>query len=137
MSTGIREKRTWMCRIGETRNVKHGADLPMREIVSAGYFALTGEEPDFIFSGWGDELPEEYRAVHEDREPDHEKIMAEMCEIADVAEDAVTSELREELKRAKSVAVKYAEMWIRICTLQDKGNIASVQTAADVLKEWG
>lgn len=46
-----------------------GGDFPMRQAVAAAYQDLTGEEPVFLFSGWGAELSEEERAVVENREP--------------------------------------------------------------------
>jgi hypothetical protein len=66
--------RIWSCKIGETYSVPHGADLPMRQAVAKAYRELTGEEPDFIFSGWGAELTESERAVVEDRLPDPQKV---------------------------------------------------------------
>lgn len=62
---------TWSCKIGEVARGKleGGADWPMRKAVAAAYHELTGEEPLFIFSGWGSELDERERAVVEDREP--------------------------------------------------------------------
>lgn len=76
--TGIRPRRIWTCKIGETRNVPSGGDLPMREIVEAGYFALTGERPKFLFSGWGAELTESERAVHENSKAAETK-KVELC----------------------------------------------------------
>lgn len=47
---------TWTCRIGSRKGVivPPRADLPMRNAVSAAYVAITGEQPEAIFSGWGD-----------------------------------------------------------------------------------
>jgi hypothetical protein len=61
----------WFCHVGEIDREKlpAGDDLPMRHAVEAAYRAVTGREPQFIFSGWGHPLPEKYRAVVEDREP--------------------------------------------------------------------
>lgn len=65
----------WFCKIGETGkprsewSVHPGADSPMREAVARAYKEITGEEPDFIFSGWGGTLTEPERAVVEDRLP--------------------------------------------------------------------
>jgi hypothetical protein len=53
----------WSCKIGEVTSTPGGADFPMREAVRAAYLAVTGEEPTFIFSGWGAELTESERAV--------------------------------------------------------------------------
>ncbi len=48
----------WSCKIGEVDIAKlpDGADQPMRKAVREAYIKLTGEEPTFIFSGWGAEL---------------------------------------------------------------------------------
>lgn len=69
----------WYCKIGEAEELPEG-DLPgvghddtMRQAVAAVYESLTGEQPGFIFSGWGAELDESQRAVVEDREPDYFK----------------------------------------------------------------
>lgn len=61
--------RHWFCRIGETEDLPPESDQSMRNAASVAYKLITGKDADFIFSGWGDELPEEYRAVVEDREP--------------------------------------------------------------------
>jgi hypothetical protein len=61
--------RIWKCKIGEVAFTPRGADAPMREAVARAYKELTGEEPVFIFSGWGAELTEGERAVVEDRPP--------------------------------------------------------------------
>jgi hypothetical protein len=59
--------RVWYCKIGEIEGipeeVPHGADYPMRRAVERAYRELTGENPDFIFSGWGAQLDETERAV--------------------------------------------------------------------------
>ncbi len=53
----------WSCKIGEVANKKvpGGADKPMRDAVRKAYKELTGEEPKFIFSGWGAELTKRER----------------------------------------------------------------------------
>lgn len=58
-------KKIWGCKIGEVDLAKlpYGADTPMRDAVRSAYKKLTGEEPDFIFSGWGEELTEPERRV--------------------------------------------------------------------------
>ena len=59
----------WFCKIGEnTGPLPSGADVPMRAAIREAYLRLTGREPNFIFSGWGGELTEGERAVHENRE---------------------------------------------------------------------
>jgi hypothetical protein len=62
----------WSCKIGEVDASKlpSGADLPMRQAVARAYRELTGEEPEFLFSGWGAELDECERAVVENRLPE-------------------------------------------------------------------
>lgn len=64
-------ERIWTCKIGGPvpDNLALGADHPMREVVEAGYLALTGRRPAFIFSGWGASLEERERAVVENRLP--------------------------------------------------------------------
>lgn len=65
--------RIWKCKIGEVASLPDAADLVMRQAVAQAYREITGEEPVFIFSGWGAELDERERAVVEDRLPDPEK----------------------------------------------------------------
>ena len=61
----------WKCKIGEVYASKlpQGADGPMREAVERAYREITGEESDFLFSGWDSELTEGERAVVENRAP--------------------------------------------------------------------
>lgn len=63
----IPERECWHCIIGETTRSKlpRGADLPMREAVAEAYHKLTGEWPDAIFSGWGQEFSETQKAIIE------------------------------------------------------------------------
>ena len=67
-------KKIWSCKIGEVdaEKLPHGADAPMRAAISEEFRRLTGEEPQFIFSGWAAELDEGERAVVEDRLPKEE-----------------------------------------------------------------
>jgi hypothetical protein len=60
----------WECKIGEVDAAKlpSGADLPMRQAVSDAYFNITGERPEFIFSGWGGELDEVERHVVDNKQ---------------------------------------------------------------------
>lgn len=55
----------WSCKIGEAGALPDGADLPMRTAIRAAYLQLTGEEPEFLFSGWGAELTEGEREAVE------------------------------------------------------------------------
>lgn len=66
--------KVWSCKIGEidAKKLPSGSDLPMRRAVAIAYKEITGEDPEFIFSGWGAELTEPERAVVEDREPSDE-----------------------------------------------------------------
>jgi len=56
----------WSCKIGEVEGIPGGADFLLREAVAKAYEQMTGEEPRFIFSGWGAELTEGERAVVDD-----------------------------------------------------------------------
>lgn len=59
------EMKIWDCKIGEIDAAKLplGADLPMRRAIEDAYYRLTGEYPQFLFSGWGGKLTESERAV--------------------------------------------------------------------------
>lgn len=61
----------WSCKIGEVNEalLPPGADGPMRDAIAEAYEKITGQSPQFIFSGWGAELTEGERAVVEDRMP--------------------------------------------------------------------
>lgn len=50
--------RIWECKIGEADDalLPAGCDLPMRKAVARAYKEITGQDPNFIFSGWGAEL---------------------------------------------------------------------------------
>ena len=56
----------WDCKIGEVRSgeLPIAADYPMRLAVEKAYKEITGKDPDFIVSGWGGELTEGEREVH-------------------------------------------------------------------------
>lgn len=49
-----------------------GSDFPMRVAITEAYRKLTGREPNFLFSGWGEQLTELERAVVENRMSMHE-----------------------------------------------------------------
>lgn len=79
---------TWSCKIGETDNpLPDGADHPMRQAICRAYRELTGEEPDFLFSGWGAKLTESERAVVENRVPSRAKVIAEARRALEEAQD--------------------------------------------------
>ena len=63
--------KVWEAKIGTRGNVNlpPGADFPMRRAIERAYEEITGESPEFIFSGWGGELDEYELAVVEDRTP--------------------------------------------------------------------
>ena len=58
---------SWFCLIGEVDWAKlpPGADLPMRIAIQKAFHDLTGEWPQFTFSGWGAQPDENQRAVIE------------------------------------------------------------------------
>ncbi len=58
----------WTCKIGSAQALPPGADVPMRIAIQEAFRRLTGDYPEFTFSGWGGELTEEELAVVEDRE---------------------------------------------------------------------
>jgi hypothetical protein len=66
----------------------------MRQAVEKAYRELTGEDPEFIFSGWGGRLDESERAVVEDRLPDPEAIISECHGKIDDALDAMNRVVR-------------------------------------------
>lgn len=105
----------WTCKIGEcdTDILPNGADAPMRRAVERAYMELTGEEPKFIFSGWGGELTEGERAAHEHRMPDWKRteLMPEDARVLLEAIDfSYPGEDRERLRQAV----------IRLKTLSEK-----------------
>ena len=56
----------WECKIGgKVSFMPRGADAPMREAIAKAFREVTGEEPEFIFSGWGAELTEGEKLVLE------------------------------------------------------------------------
>lgn len=61
----IPKKECWHCIVGATTRSKlpHGADLPMRQAVAEAFHKLTGEWPEAIFSGWGQEFSEVQQAI--------------------------------------------------------------------------
>lgn len=61
----------WQCKVGEASaaSIPQGADAPMRDAVQRAFRRVTGEDAEFVFSGWSAELTEGERAVVEDRMP--------------------------------------------------------------------
>lgn len=55
----------WQCKIGTLDQLvlPPGQDAPMRQAIREAYFRITGQYPQFIFSGWGSELTEGERNV--------------------------------------------------------------------------
>lgn len=95
-TTHITRGGIWSCKIGEAlgANVPDGGDAPMRDAVARAFSRVTGEEPEFIFSGWSAKLTEGERACVEDRGPDWSKMTREVP--FDVT-DAMVERLRESL----------------------------------------
>lgn len=65
-------KPVWSCTAGFLKDVAVDhthADAPMRKAVEDAMFVLTGEYPEFVFSGWSAELSEPQLAVLENRLP--------------------------------------------------------------------
>ena len=81
----------WTCKIGEVEPslLPDGADHPMRVAVCSAYELLTGQEPEFLFSGWGGSLTEAERAVVEERMPRPDPYR-ELQEAAEAAEETLT-----------------------------------------------
>lgn len=61
----------WDCKIGgvDRSKLPDGADLPMRNAIRQAYKELTGEEPQFIFSGWGGKLTKIEREIVSEKPP--------------------------------------------------------------------
>ena len=55
----------WKCEIGIVGKhpLPYGADKPMREAIARAFRELTGRDPEFLFSGWGNELTDEQRVI--------------------------------------------------------------------------
>jgi hypothetical protein len=92
-------EKIWKCKIGgECGELRHGADLPMRDAIALAFKEITGREPQFIFSGWGAELTEGERAVHENREASPEyyaklKLEAAAPELLEALRELLAAEL--------------------------------------------
>ncbi len=59
----------WTCTVGPTDRGKLtvAADSPMREAIRRAFLEITGHEPEFLFSGWGQppsESEQEYIDSH-------------------------------------------------------------------------
>jgi hypothetical protein len=55
----------WECKIGCSKliDLPNGVDFPMRQAIREAFFKITGENADFIFSGWGAELTQSEQNV--------------------------------------------------------------------------
>lgn len=55
----------WYCKIGQVNQdqLPKGSDFPMRQAIAKAYKEITGQECNFIFSGWGAELTEAEKDV--------------------------------------------------------------------------
>lgn len=65
----MKRRKIWFCKVGENvvdDTLPPGADWPMRKAVSDAYEAIVGHAPDFVFSGWNEELtPGELRVLQD------------------------------------------------------------------------
>jgi hypothetical protein len=59
------KEKIWTCKIGGVDDavLAQGADLPMRQAVQQAFYELTGQWPEFTFSGWGGSLTKGEREV--------------------------------------------------------------------------
>lgn len=62
--------RVWSAKVGYAGELPAHADLPMRNAVGDAFRSLTGDWPEFVFSGWAAELTEVELAIVENREVD-------------------------------------------------------------------
>ena len=60
-----KKQKVWTCKIGWASSLPDGADFPMRRAIEYAYQQIAGQDPDFIFSGWGGELDEIEKQVVE------------------------------------------------------------------------
>lgn len=69
--SAVRSDPVWECKIGIRGDFRlpAGCDAPMRRATEAAFLAITGVDPEFIFSGWGSKLTEPELAVVENRPP--------------------------------------------------------------------
>lgn len=67
----MKRETMWTCEIGIIGDFKlpPGSDTPMREAIAKAFHEVTGREPQFCFSGWGDELEEHKREVLREQGP--------------------------------------------------------------------
>ena len=104
MSLDPNECAIWSCKIGEVRrgDLPPGSDYPMREAVERAYEQITGQKPDFIFSGWGAKLTEAERAVVDDTEPTegHYQEWLDLNSVASTFADLLQSERLRRLAKA-------------------------------------
>jgi hypothetical protein len=59
----------WDCKIGVrgSLNLPNGCDLPMRKAVEKAFREITGQDAEFIFSGWDGKLTDsELKVVEEE-----------------------------------------------------------------------
>ena len=63
----VRDGSTWECKVGIAPgtpvSLPGGGDLPMRTAIEAAFLQVTGQEPEYCFSGWGAELDEAEKSV--------------------------------------------------------------------------
>lgn len=65
--TTVRNAPIWECKVGlrdgKTAVLAGGSDAPMRDAVEKEFKRITGQDADFVFSGWGAELTKTQRHV--------------------------------------------------------------------------
>lgn len=51
-------KSVWYCKVGKLgqKELLEGCDFPMRQAIKNAYYQITGEWPDFCFSGWNTDM---------------------------------------------------------------------------------
>ena len=73
----------WYCKVG-SRNISAvlpgGSDSPMRDVVEEEFKRITGDYPQFCFSGWGQALNEGELAAVQERNPVYADMVDEIVE---------------------------------------------------------
>lgn len=128
-------ERIWTCQIGGHGELPQGADGPMRDAIASAFKAVTGSDASYCFSGWGQPLPERYRAVVENRLPDPDAIRHECFAVLDTLPDAVTAPGGDfaALQSAQPAAVVSDAEIDRICYLATEIRFAKTDDAAQAV----
>ena len=61
----MKKETMWFCKIGVIGGayLPSGADGPMRQAIVQAFKEITGQDAEFIFSGWGNSLSDVERAI--------------------------------------------------------------------------